>query len=358
MLFCIADLHLCKNIWTHRKDIAGDSVQAFRDIAESIIEKISSCNHPLKRGKADLILAGDIFDKKTIDGFTLRHYDETIWLLKNAGVQVYFIQGNHDKNEIPLPNAAMNENVHHLGGLPTSNIDGKRILGLDWAPRAELIELMNSYTEDIDLLVLHTAFEHLLSFEGAYSLSIDDIPANFKNVFVGDIHITNISDLPNRGYIVSPGAIHACDIGQDKPKGYFDLSCLENPLFVEIDYRRIYREKIVKLQDIDVFKDRLNSTFKQRESKYEPIVEIQYNIKFADEITRITMQFPDYKYFLHGVREESVLLNEAVTYEQATLAGSLSEIMKEEDKDFEFMLSILSGEAEQQIETQLGGIGQ
>lgn len=349
MLFAIADLHLCNHIWTHRKDIEGDSLIAFNDIAESIIERVK------RHGtQASLIIAGDIFDKKAIDGFTLRSYDETIFLLKKNNIGVYFIQGNHDSNEIPLPNAAFNENVHHLGGVVQAyNIDRKKILGLDWAPRAELIEQMNSYTEDVDLLVLHTAFEHLLSFEGAYSLSINDIPANFKNVFVGDIHITDVRALPNGGNIISPGPIHACDIGQDKPKGYFDLTDLSRPEFVEVDYRRIYRVKIVQIQHLEILEMKLQTQYKQRESKYEPIVEVQYNIKFADEITRLTMQFPDYKYFLHAVREESVLLDQAVNYEQATLAGSLAEIMKCTDIDFEFMQSILSGEAQEQIDSQL-----
>jgi len=85
MLFCCADLHLCKNLWTHRKDIAGDSVAAFRDIAESIIEK-----NKRHGTQASLIIAGDIFDKKTIDGFTLKHYDETIFLLKKNNIGIYF----------------------------------------------------------------------------------------------------------------------------------------------------------------------------------------------------------------------------------------------------------------------------
>ena len=347
MLFGVADLHLCKHIWTDRKDIKGDSLQAFRDIAEDIIQR-SKGTH------ASLIMAGDIFEKKTIDGYTLRRYDETIKLLYNAGIYIYFIQGNHDKGEVALPDAAYNPNIHHLINLSIVELDGKNVLGLDWVPRNELIERMNQFTQDIDILILHTAFKHLLGFEGAYSLSIDDIPANFKNVFVGDIHITNIMSLPNGGKIISPGAIHACDKSQDKPKGYFDLTDLSNPEFIEIDYRRIYHETIVDSQDLDDLQRKLIVDFHPPMSKYEPIIDIKYNQKFSDEINRLTVRFPNYKYFLQGVREESVLLEEHIAYEQATLAGSLSEVMPEADKDFEFMQSILSGEAKEHIETQLG----
>ena len=61
MIYLLADIHLCEHNWTDRKDIEGDSVSAFMDAANAIIKDDTDEDK-------HVILAGDIFDKKTADG--------------------------------------------------------------------------------------------------------------------------------------------------------------------------------------------------------------------------------------------------------------------------------------------------
>jgi DNA repair exonuclease SbcCD nuclease subunit len=63
--------------------------------------------------------------------------------------------------------------------------------------------------------VLHTAFRHLLGFEGAWQLEYTDIPEYVDNVLVGDIHIHDVSKFENTT-IYSPGAIYACNAAELK----------------------------------------------------------------------------------------------------------------------------------------------
>ena len=85
-LYHAADLHLGRRRLDGRLP-DDDIVAAFRFIAEEAI-----------REKADVFLiAGDLFDRPQVEPPHLRQAQEVLRLLKNVGIPVIAIEGNHDK---------------------------------------------------------------------------------------------------------------------------------------------------------------------------------------------------------------------------------------------------------------------
>jgi DNA repair exonuclease SbcCD nuclease subunit len=352
MIFGAADLHLTKYVWTERKDIKGDSAQAFLDVAKAIVDGYDQLTI-----EKHLILAGDIFDKNKVDGFTNKNFSNIMHYLHSSGVTVYYIQGNHDLEEDPLP-SAIQEGYDaipiHMDGQGIMDIDGKRVVGIDYGSRREMLEKINAITEPVDILVLHCAFKHLLSFEDSYSLSMEDIPANYRNVFVGDIHITDATKgLASGGFVISPGPTHACQKSQDEPKGFMILDDLDNPKFHEIDYRRIYHDILITDKDLEDFEKKLQTTYSNVSSKYDPIVDVMYPNNMEGKMALLMNKYDSFKYFTTPVRHTSVLKQVEIVYNHATLISALPAVMDEKDPDYTFMEGLLTGNAEVLIEEEL-----
>jgi DNA repair exonuclease SbcCD nuclease subunit len=354
MIFGIGDLHLTRYVWSDRKDIEGDSIQAFGAIAMKIVEMTT--DEP-----KHLLLAGDIFDKKYVDGYVMKHFSNIIHYLDSNGVKVYYVQGNHDNSLEPLPSAIQKlyEPIPiHLDGEGVVEIDGLKVLGIDYGTPEEMKDKLNAVKEPVDIVVMHCAFQHLLPFEGAYALSMSDIPENYKHVFVGDIHVTDISgELPSGGTVISPGPIHACNVEQSEPKGFFQLTKGKevDPEFHEIDYRRIFRYKVAVEDDlVTLDSDLVRWCDIYSESEYEPIVEIRYAAEFTEQITKIMATHTGYKYFAKRTSSSAVAVDDTnVVYERATLLSCLPALMQEDDPDYVFTKNILSGKASEIIEAEL-----
>ncbi|HWQ90458.1 MAG TPA: DNA repair exonuclease [Clostridia bacterium] len=85
-LYHAADIHLGRRRLDGRMP-DDDFVAAFRFIVEEAI-----------REKADVfLLTGDLFDRPQVEPPNLRQAQEVLRLLKNAGIPVIAIEGNHDK---------------------------------------------------------------------------------------------------------------------------------------------------------------------------------------------------------------------------------------------------------------------
>lgn len=211
MIVFAADLHLTPRAWTNRWSVEGDSFESLRQLRDFVRAKPSV---------EAVVLAGDTTDSNTPDAATLYHLSHFMWAMRERGVPVYYVTGQHDRG------AYGHSVLETYGGV---HIDGMSVLigdvtihGLSYRSRTDLLEALADVPE-CDWLVMHGAFRHLLGFQGAWQLEGSDVPEHVANVFVGDIHKRDVSEFGELS-VFSPGSAYATNASEIKEEhGFYAL---------------------------------------------------------------------------------------------------------------------------------------
>jgi DNA repair exonuclease SbcCD nuclease subunit len=261
-----------------------DGYQALQDLERLII------SYPCEEGENKyLILAGDICNEAKIDGLTSQVLRKFISNLAQNHVLVYGIQGNHDRQSVNNPNSIPLISAH--GGLylhkKTVQMDDLSVYGLDYMPPEKLKEELQQ-APACDMVVLHTAFEHMLGFDGAWDLTLDDVPDRIRSVIAGDIHKTVHCPVRHSdgidGDFLSPGALHACAVDQGSVHGVFVRPYKGDWSFAAIESRPIVRllyETQEQVPSADAFLESLPK------SKLLPVVEIRYKQEAEEAVEKL-----------------------------------------------------------------------
>jgi len=188
-----ADLHLSPWIWQRVKGSHGIPGRAFKALMEDI----------RGAGVDATLVAGDVLDASRPDS-------GSVAMLEKTG-NMYAVMGNHDYSLPPW---------HELAGVKSlypdkpTNIGGVSVCGVDASRDASILEGEIARVPPCDILVLHTAFRHLLGFDGAWQLDLADMepPYPAPIILVGDIHTRNITRVPGKPVVASPGSLYPRDI--------------------------------------------------------------------------------------------------------------------------------------------------
>jgi DNA repair exonuclease SbcCD nuclease subunit len=253
MIYLAADLHLRECTWKSRKDINGDQYYAWAQLCKAV------SNDP----EGELILAGDIFDTPYPTGNTELMFSKGMKLLGNH--KCYFIPGNHDNEQVPRP---MLFGAELLKSDKVVNIQGLKVLGIPFMRSTETLQSVISSIPPVDILVMHTGFQHLLGFEETWQVSEGDIPETTGMVMVGHVHKHD-----EHGKIYSPGslALHRADEIYSG-HGYYKI----NPLDKSVEWVEVFTRKYVSI-DVDKRIDRrlLDSLAESKDWK-RPVVLLNY----------------------------------------------------------------------------------
>src|ERR687884_324319 len=85
----LSDVHLgCRRY--NLEERTKDFFHSWYDVVE---------NHAIGNGVDFVLIAGDFFDRRNIDPQTMNHALAGLQLLKDAGIPVVAIEGNHDRHE-------------------------------------------------------------------------------------------------------------------------------------------------------------------------------------------------------------------------------------------------------------------
>ena len=356
MIYAAADTHLADRIWRRRRDLDGDSYAAFNRLADSIVEDVLARREAArqsgsieKRASTDiLILAGDTFDTRKVNGACLQAFKNLVDKLDAVGVHVVCIQGNHDMGAVPIPE------VHGAQSLTAHAVtfDGRRIIGLDWLPREELkvaIKEIEASKDEIDILVLHCAFQHLLGFAGSFDLTMEDIPSNVKHVVVGDVHVKSAEGLPNSdGYCVSPGALHPCNLAQGGEHGYYKIPMgSEEWEFVAIPTRQIIRVGLKEESDIADW-SQLLAKYAGIEEDLKPLMEIKFETKYRELIDKFIESHKDQAIFFDNgyvaskMRTAGAIERAKEHMTALTLRTALNSVVPEDSEEYAFIDTLLA----------------
>lgn len=234
-----------------------------------------------------------------------------------------------------------------------TTIEDKTFYGIDYCPAKELHQQLKEVPE-CDYLVLHTGFQHLIGYDGAYSVSLEDIPERVKNVLVGDIHIRDVTKTRG-GLCISPGPLHACNLAQDKEKVYFELVQAEgaHPVAHPVPFQRIIKR--FKYHSGEEFIKQQLTPLKG--TKPKPIVEVKYALEDIEAVTAVMSDFQeDFIIFMDPYRTQVELdIPDEVIYEESRLIDALPMAVdrKEDTELYDFMAELLDGDAMRAINNEL-----
>ena len=355
-MYNMADLHLEGYPWTRREEFYGDPFNALASALQVILN-----DSIVPDSDKAVFLSGDITNKKAIEDDTAMHLQNFVHTLIRAGIQVYYVNGNHDMSA-----RTQTGHVGVFGGIHIHEqhlqVGDFTVYGLDWLPRNILKEKLES-VPGCDVLFLHCAFKHLLSFEGAFDLDMEDLPKHLTNVFVGDVHITDVSTNQNGTVVISPGPLHPCNLAQAGPHGMMRIvSDTRKWEFLEIETRHVLDYNLADFEGMDAAT--LAETIKGMASAKAlvPHCVIRYTSEESDKADQLmsllkgTVHLHEKK-SNHGHLITSEQRAEILsTKEETSLEKEASAVIATQPKmagTAEFELSLLSGDAEQILEAEV-----
>lgn len=239
----IADIHLGYrqyNLFERFKDFE----RAFRKIINIAIEK-----------KVDFIIcAGDLFDRDSIDPVTFGQCYRILVKLKNAGIPIFSIEGNHDRklssrkiswlNQLARMGLMILLRAEYKDTLQIFPYDSQKgrggyfkfnedlaIFGIQYFG-ASLLKYLEEFIAQlaagniprskVNLLMLHTGVKHRMPYKSGSTEITELLPLKqyFNYVALGHFHDYFIEE----GWLFNPGSLEPCgfdEVGTKKTGGYF-----------------------------------------------------------------------------------------------------------------------------------------
>lgn len=240
-----ADLHTRRFVWSSRPSLAEDTYFAIKYFFEYCIERSLSIK-----------LAGDIFHTLSVRPSNVQVLYNQLDKATEAGVPVYFIQGNHDANKVPWLSLYRGGDVQHVDRkvveLPES---GETLYGIDYRYEGDLREVLKVVPDEVDTLLMHQAETEALPFGPNFDLSW--VPSTVSRVLIGDIHTPQYYR-KNSIDLYYPGSLAISDIAQAGSGGHgsFLVEYVKDGKtqveHVKVPGRDFYEVVIQEPDDIDV----------------------------------------------------------------------------------------------------------
>lgn len=203
-----ADFHLSPTTWVKHPELRDDAYHSLDQV----------CGFAMQH-RVPLFMLGDIFDKARPESESVQVFCDAMARLKQAGIPVYFIRGNHDYTEPPWPLISRWAMSIHKR---TERLGRFKIYGLDYTPRGSLAAELAQVPGGTDILVAHQSWSEIQGV-GATDGSLSEIH-HAGWLITGDYHIHGTwqgesASGPIRVY--SPGA--TCMQALDEPPEKFCL---------------------------------------------------------------------------------------------------------------------------------------
>ena len=257
-----------------------DFYEAFHKTVDKIIES-----------NVDFVIhSGDLFETNKPTTRTLFEFQKGFFKLKEAGIPVYAIAGNHDSvmkagslppqvlfKELGLKLISPNKPCYLHGGV--------LICGLRFTPKTK----MNSYREELkklekeadrhlkSILVLHQGIDKY--FNQNYELELEDIPKNFDYYALGHLHNYIVDDF-GKGKLVYPGSgevwrANELEDARKNGKGFCIVNLSQDPPEIErvrIDLQREYIREYIDYNQLNEKLDIIKNRIMNMEKK--PVLEL------------------------------------------------------------------------------------
>lgn len=270
-----ADIHLGYQQY-NSKERYNDFARAFKQMADDAID------HQVDF----LLLAGDLFHKRTVDARTLLQATRILECLQDEGIRVFAIEGNHDRSpenegfswldylaEVNLLNLL---SVHyedkdlicspwnHEKGGCFIDVGDVRVMGVRYCgartPRvirdlSESLKDMKGQRPPFTILMLHAGLEGVLpNFGGTLTeAQLEPLLPHVDYMALGHIHKPYKRD----GWIYNPGSLESNSVTESEwpDRGYFivDVHPTHDPAFAVTEIHNMRRPFICPSFEVDSY---------------------------------------------------------------------------------------------------------
>lgn len=199
-------------------------VQQVRRATRDTFEKLIDC--VLNQKANFLVIAGDLFDESDRDIHTGLYFCRQMGRLREAGVPVYVLHGNHDAGsgitgDLPLPD---NVHVFPADRVGTFRVETLEVVlhGRSYPTREVRENLATSYPDPVpyafNIGVLHTALDGSDGHESYAPCSVADLVAkNYDYWALGHVHTHRV--IHEHPHIVYPGKLQGRHVREPGPGG-------------------------------------------------------------------------------------------------------------------------------------------
>lgn len=169
-------------------------------------------------------LAGDVFDKRILDPVTYFVAKICIENLNKIGKKTYFVQGQHEYNDI-LPWLSTIGGAVHINN-KIEKIDSFNLFGLDYSYQREYYEdQISTIPPSVDILLTHYTWRDLIFTKDTSLLDFSFVTKNapqLKMVITGDYHDKLLTKIGNTIFF-SPGSTTIRSINEPADKYFYEL---------------------------------------------------------------------------------------------------------------------------------------
>jgi DNA repair exonuclease SbcCD nuclease subunit len=233
-LLVASDLHLSDRVWQHRP-IAGDSYHSWHQLVELA----------LSQRVEGVILAGDILDKQSNLSVPIQKLLAGLHRLTDAGIEVYYNQGQHEYQEHPWMQAG--PVTHWLHRQVVTPCPGWRIAGCDYQNADRFQEfLQGELAKSADILVCHQVWRDFMGDVGKPQAEFADVPANVRVLITGDYH-EHICQRFGTLTVLSPGSTHMRSIAEPEEHACFTVELRAQDPKPEIRSLPLYTRRCIRL---------------------------------------------------------------------------------------------------------------
>ncbi|MCQ2973017.1 MAG: DNA repair exonuclease [archaeon] len=322
----------------------NDFYDVFDKCVDKIIEK-----------KCDFVIhAGDLFEVAKPTPKALSRFQKAFLKLKEAGIPVYAIAGNHDsvrrKGSVPPQILFKDLGLKLLSpNHPMDNFNGILICGMPYTPKSNkstLLEKFKLFEKEADnhivsILVAHQGIDKYLPFNP--ELEIGDLPDNFDYYAMGHVH-NYINNAYGKGRLVYPGSseIWKADEVSDyakKGKGFAIVEIgVGEPVVkrVTVELPRKFIKEYIDYNELDKKLHLIKTSIKSLENK--PIVEITVgngDFNSSEVYEQIMNELEDYALIIRPSFKPNKLAAEEMIVGDTSLGArqSLVQALNEKYKD-------------------------
>lgn len=172
---------------------------------------------------AAVLIAGDLFDGAERSARTAAFLMVQLDRLRESGIRVFYIKGNHDAENPLTGELSLPENVHVFEGRggKVRLVDGVWVHGVSFANRHAPESLLPKFPPPVDgeinIAMLHTSLSGAAGHDPYAPCTVNDlVSAGFDYWALGHVHRRQVhSQAP---WVVMPGTPQGRDIGEAGPK--------------------------------------------------------------------------------------------------------------------------------------------
>ena len=230
-----ADWHLCRSAWKSPRGITGDADFALAQVVDLCLDL-----------GVPLLAGGDLFDSQEPDSEDVRVCHAQMARMRQAGLPVYFVQGQHERRPTPWMRAAADPWPIHLDR-DSVQVGPFTVAGLDWQPAGQLKPYLEAMAgEAFDFLLCHQVWGDLMNrgpdqAEGMFA----DVPPPTR-ILTGDFH-KHVA-LPRA---LSPGSLHMLSIDEPDQKAVFVVNDAGSTTSRGLIGRVVYRKSVGDEGDLE-----------------------------------------------------------------------------------------------------------